>query len=146
MLDPVAPRRLQAGRFLPPTVLRVLVDEQGRELGERLGFERIQAGCQAVERSLAGQAIREHQVELRQMLARAEEHAEARRPAQQKAAMTAMMQFYTGEIQRLQALSKVNPNVRPAEIRALQQEAQALHRHLDQARLRLDALRVIVSA
>ncbi len=146
VLDPVAPRRLQSGRFLPPTLVRVLVDEQGRELGERLDFERVQAGIQSVERSLAGQAIRERQTELRQMLVSAGEHAEARRPSLQQAALAAMMQFYTGEIQRLQALAKVNPNVRPTEIQALQQEALALHRHLGEARLRLDALRVIVSA
>ena len=45
----------------------------------------------------------------------------------------------------MQALRLVNPNVREEEIQSLQQEGLLLHRHLQAAHLRLDALRVLVA-
>jgi ATP-dependent helicase HepA len=49
------------------------------------------------------------------------------------------------EINRLKALQQVNPNVRDDEIAFYQQQLQALTRLIDATRLRLDALRVIVT-
>jgi ATP-dependent helicase HepA len=56
-----------------------------------------------------------------------------------------MMERYTEEIQRMVALRRHNPNVREEEIEALQAQGLALHRHLQAAALRLDALRLIVT-
>jgi hypothetical protein len=38
----------------------------------------------------------------------------------------------------------VNPNIRPEEIRFLQQMAERLHSFIDSSQLRLDAMRVVV--
>jgi ATP-dependent helicase HepA len=47
------------------------------------------------------------------------------------------------EVERLQALAKVNDHVRPQEIRLAQTQQEELATVLQQARLRLDALRLI---
>ena len=49
------------------------------------------------------------------------------------------------EINRLRALQKVNPNVRDAEIDFFDQQLKALTQLIDATRLRLDALRVVVT-
>ena len=49
------------------------------------------------------------------------------------------------EINRLKALRRVNPNVRDAEIRFFEQQLETLGVALNQASLRLDALRIIVA-
>ena len=48
------------------------------------------------------------------------------------------------EINRLKALSKVNPNVREDEIAYYRQQLDALSKLIDNAGLRLEAVRVIV--
>ncbi|MCU7858121.1 MAG: hypothetical protein KZQ79_20915 [Candidatus Thiodiazotropha sp. (ex Lucinoma borealis)] len=52
---------------------------------------------------------------------------------------------YTQEIQRMMALKKHNPGVREEEIQLLQDQGMALHQHLQSARLRLDAIRMVVT-
>lgn len=49
------------------------------------------------------------------------------------------------EIDRLEALRRVNPNVREAEVEFFRAQWRALDQVLDSARARLDALRVIVA-
>jgi ATP-dependent helicase HepA len=49
------------------------------------------------------------------------------------------------EIARLKALRQINPNVRNEEIEFFIRQLQALTLAFDSARVRLDALRVIIS-
>jgi ATP-dependent helicase HepA len=49
------------------------------------------------------------------------------------------------EIERLQALARVNPNVRAEEIEFMELQREALAIALDSASFRLDALRVVVA-
>ena len=46
------------------------------------------------------------------------------------------------ELGRIQALAAVNPNIREEEIRFVQETTQRLEHHLNNAQLRLDAIRV----
>jgi ATP-dependent helicase HepA len=59
-----------------------------------------------------------------------------------KRARQEMTVHLTAEITRLRELKKVNPSVRNEEITLLQDQQRALEEHLDNARLRLDALRL----
>ena len=54
-----------------------------------------------------------------------------------------MRELLTGEIVRMRALQEINPSVSPREIEALCAEKDALEKHLNQARVRLDSIRVI---
>ena len=47
------------------------------------------------------------------------------------------------ELDRLRALAKVNPQVRPEELTAVQAELEELERYIGDARLRLDAIRLV---
>ncbi|MEJ2427051.1 MAG: hypothetical protein P8101_21980, partial [Candidatus Thiodiazotropha sp.] len=62
-----------------------------------------------------------------------------------KQAIHRMTEHYAHEIQRLQALKKHNPSVRQEEIEILQDHGIALHHHLQKTRLKLDAVRLVVT-
>jgi len=145
VLDPVAPRYLRAGRFLPPTLIRTLVDEHARDQDQALPYARVQQLIRPVERSLAAQVIRQSRERLGELLENNARLADERKATLLNESLRRMMEDYTGEIRRLQALQRVNPNVREEEIQSLQQEGLLLHQHIQAARLRMDALRVLVA-
>ena len=145
VLESVAPRALQAGRFLPPTLIRVLVDEEFRDLGPRLPHSEIAHLCQPVDRHRALQILGQRRQSLRDLLDHGRHLAEEKTVGLLKDARERMMRSYTAEIQRLLALQKVNPNVRDEEIRGIRQQGLSLDGHLKSTQLRLDALRVIIA-
>jgi ATP-dependent helicase HepA len=80
--------------------------------------------------------------EIEQMLEEARSRANKEVPELVKRARQEMTVQLTAEITRLHELKKVNPSVRNEEITLLQDQQRALEEHLDNARLRLDALRL----
>ena len=54
--------------------------------------------------------------------------------------------FFKFEIDRLESLARINPNVPDVEINALKHEAQEIDTAIAAARLRLDAIRLIVQS
>ena len=134
LLECVAPPRLEAGRFLPPTPVPVLLRDDGREAEARPARLRDGPPLQ-----LAGGAQRVHD-----LLARARALAEQRAQQLRAAAQKEMTDVLGAELARLRALRKVNDHVRPEEIAALEQRIAALADVLERAALRLDAVMLIV--
>ena len=136
VLESIAPPELHIDRFLPPTPLRVLVDHKGNE-----------ASTPPLLETGDGRSVLENPLLRREVLPALMERAEiiaSRRAAEIAArARMEMSGELEYEIQRLQQLQKVNPNVRPEEIGLLVEQRHALDRSLQAARLRLDAIRLI---
>jgi ATP-dependent helicase HepA len=82
---------------------------------------------------------------IERMLAQAEKSAAARLPGLAAAGAKAMLDFATAELKRLSALRKVNPYVRQAELDQIKQNALDLHGHIQASRLRLDAVRILLT-
>lgn len=57
-----------------------------------------------------------------------------------------MLDTLTGELKRLAALRRVNPNVRQEELDQLKENALEMHNSIQAAQLRLDAVRLLVTA
>ena len=74
----------------------------------------------------------------------AQAHAEAAARPVIAAATARMEQVLGAEIDRLKALAAVNPNVRAEEVRATEAQRAELKDQLARARLRVDAVRVIM--
>ncbi|MEW8043695.1 MAG: RNA polymerase-associated protein RapA [gamma proteobacterium symbiont of Phacoides pectinatus] len=144
-LECAAPRALRAGRFLPGTRIRLLIDQHLKTLDDTLDPERIDTLAQPLEQTAARRVINA----LRQPIGRLAEHGEqlagTRGVELAGSAIAAMCADYTDELQRLEALRRVNPTIRGAELEELRQQAEALHRHLEGSRVRLDALRLIIT-
>ncbi|GAA3909906.1 RNA polymerase-associated protein RapA [Halomonas cibimaris] len=140
-----APKRLHLNRFLPPTAVRVLLDESGANLSDNISFTGLGKNLQKVNKSLARELIKEHHDKLRGLLEQGESEAERELPSIVEAAEARMRAQLDGELARLNALAEHNPAVRDAELAALGEERAALGEAIEATRLRLDAVRVIIT-
>ena len=78
------------------------------------------------------------------MIKQAEKLAAKNEAAIIEKASDRMTSLQQSEIQRMQALAKVNPNIRQEEIDHLMAETDELQDHLSTAGIKLEALRVAV--
>ncbi|WP_416138268.1 RNA polymerase-associated protein RapA [Halomonas sp. HK25] len=140
-----APRKLHLNRFLPPTAVRVLLDESGANLTDKISFTGLSRNLQKVKKAMARDLIRSRLEVLRELLDRGEAEAERELPSITEAAQVRMREELDGELARLTALARHNPAVRDDELAALRSERQALDEAIEGTRLRLDAVRVIVT-
>jgi len=135
---------LEIQRYLPPTCLRLVLDAQGEDRAEQLPHGQLGGLCLAHNRKLLDSVIKSQAARIRPLLQRAEALAQARGDAIATAARRRMDEELETERQRLAALARVNPSVRDDEIERLVLRRQLLAAHLEQTRVRLDAVRVIV--
>ncbi len=145
VLECVADRRLDAERFLPTLPIVVTVDTR---LAERADFVPSEIALRkAADRNIEVARYRKFLGKLvPPMLARAEVLATARGQASIEAALTVATETLDAELSRLLALRAVNPSISDTEISAVTDERTALLAALPQSRLRLDAVRFVVSA
>ncbi len=140
-----APKSLHLNRFLPPTAVRVLLDESGANLTSKISFTGLGKNLQKVNKSLARDLIKSRHDQLRELLTQGEGEAERELPSIVEAAETRMRAQLDAELARLTALAEHNPAVRSEELEALKQERQALSNAIENTRLRLDSVRVIIT-
>ncbi|QSA95913.1 RNA polymerase-associated protein RapA [Methylococcus sp. EFPC2] len=140
-----APRRLNAARYLPQTLLRLLINQDHEDFSH-LPAEHLVDLPRPADRTEVTPLLRRQRKLIERMLAYTGKVAEKRLPGMVSVATKEMLDTATAELKRLSALRKVNPSVRQEELDVLKQNAVELHGHLQAARLRLDALRVIVTA
>ncbi|SFI10468.1 RNA polymerase-associated protein RapA [Modicisalibacter xianhensis] len=140
-----APSRLHVNRFLPPTAIRVLLDESGANLSDKVSFTGLAKNLKKVKKAVARDLIKSRHDQLRELLTQGEGEADRELPTIIETAQQRMRDELDGELTRLQALARHNPAVRDDEIQALRDERQALDTAIEGTRLRLDAVRVIVT-
>ncbi len=145
VLEAAAVETLQSQRYLPPTTVRVVLDERGHDHSQKLAHEAINRVGADVDANTAIQVVRAKQTVLKQCLERCEQHAQQQAPSIFRQAHAQAEQILMREINRLKALQQVNPNVRDAEIAFFEHQLQDLTQLIDATRLRLDALRVVVT-
>ncbi|NVF14469.1 RNA polymerase-associated protein RapA [Vreelandella maris] len=140
-----APKKLHLNRFLPPTAVRLLLDESGANLTSKISFTGLGKNLQKVNKSLARDLIKSRHDQLRELLTQGEGEAERQLPSIVENAEARMRAQLDAEIARLTALAEHNPAVRSAEIDALKDERKALSEAIENTRLRLDSVRVIIT-
>jgi ATP-dependent helicase HepA len=144
VLECVADRRLDAERFLPPLPIVVTIDTK---LAERVDFRPSDASLRrAANRAIEVARYRKFLGKLvPPMLERAETLAVARGQANINDALALATSTLDAELSRLLALRAVNPSISETEIAAIVGERSELLAALPQSRLRLDAVRFVVS-
>lgn len=144
VLECLAPPGLHVDRFLPPLPIRVIIDSRLKEHAD------YQASEEAIRR--AGD-LQLDPAKLRKVLSQlvppmlkgATGVAERLGRRETEAALLEADSTLDAEIERLVALAQVNPGVKASEIEAAQAERAELHELIPSARLRLDAIRLVVS-
>ena len=145
VLECIAPRHLNAERFLPPLPLTVAIDTRLQLRPDFAPNER--ASVRAGDRQYDISPMRKVLAALiPPMLEQARVHGEAACEALAAQAQASADAMLGTEIARLEALARINPSVRPAEINALREERDQLLALLPNARPRLDSLRLVTSA
>lgn len=144
LLECVADRKLDAERFLPVLPIVVTVDTR---LAERAGFEPSEAAVRkAADRNIEVPRYRKILAKLvPPMLEKAEAIAGQRAQQNIDQAIGLATDSLDTELARLQALRRINPSVSAAELASLAAERAALLAALPHSRLRLDAVRFVVS-
>jgi len=142
----LAPPALQVFRFLPPQLIPVLLDAEGRDRRGQWTEAQLRGLPARLGRETVQQIIAGYQERLRDLFEQAERLAAEHLPASVDTARRNMEQELGEEIDRLQQLEKINPNVRDEEIRELIRRRDALRETLARAHVRLDAVRIILAA
>jgi ATP-dependent helicase HepA len=146
VVDCVAPPMLQIDRFLPPTVLRSLIDPNLRDLSARVPYRSFQDLAVKVPAATRRQILDSQAPLIEQMIAAARSAGSARLDELALAARQLAAAELAGESERLVSLRKVNPSVRVEEIEHVRAMAESIDQLIATAELRLDALRVIVAS
>jgi ATP-dependent helicase HepA len=140
----VAERGLDAERFLPTQPIVATIDTK---LTERANFQPSDIAVRrAGERTIEVPRYRKFLAKLvPPMLEKAEAAASLRAQGSIADAVNEARDMLDAELARLHALRAVNPSISEAEIAGVEAERAALLEALPQARLRLDAVRFVVS-
>ena len=139
-----APASLQLHRYLPLTTTRIVVDHKKNDLSNILTEKHFNKLGQRVRRHSAQDFVRHARAKILAMIEAAEQLAAAQEQAIVDAAVSNMTQVQQSELQRLRALSEINPNIRQEEIDHLSDETVNLQHYLDSAHIKLEAVRVAV--
>ncbi len=141
----IAPAAIMADRYLPPGILRTVISEDLSEISELLPFSSHEDALD-VPRPALFSILESRDRQLRDMLAAGKAIALEKLAVLQSTAMDTMLRELDTEIQRLDYLADINPNVHPAERDALKERKEKLVSAITKAEPGVDALRVIVSA
>lgn len=141
----VAPKALYIERFLAPSPIRIVVDQDGHDLSRQLPHEKInaqtdddlalglQAKLSALKPIVKEMMAHAHPLALKikeQLIAAAVHHANSELSAEYK---------------RLKALQSAHNSVHPAELEMAKQAATQVQDYLQGAQFRLDAIRLIIA-
>ena len=141
-----APLSLQLSRFLPATPIRIFIDQQQQDLTVQFQHDELLEVDEKIEIEHISAFISAEHKNINAMIAIAEQKSATIMQDIIAQANEAMLKVLAKEIKRLDALSQVNAAIEPDEISALKDKAVASHGYIKGAKLRLDAVRFIISS
>ncbi|MCK9503327.1 MAG: RNA polymerase-associated protein RapA, partial [Porticoccaceae bacterium] len=145
-----APKSLQLYRFLPMTRSRVVVDANGKDLSAVLATEHFDRLGQKIAKPTAEAVVRHARPQISAMIKQAEALALSKSRDGDEGdliarAVAAMEKQLGQEHQRLNALARVNANIRQDEIDHISQSMSALKAAMARAEWRMDSLRIAIT-
>ena len=144
-VDAIAPKQLQADRFLPTTVIRHLLDGNGKNISQAISHDGLSQQCHKMDKPLSRKIVGSQKPLLEKLLKADEANASQEAESIIAAAQEKMRAEQAHELARLKALQAKNPAVRHEEVEALEAQTHALEKCLNEARCQLEAVRIIVS-
>ena len=143
VLECLAPAKLHADRFLPPTPVRVVLNHQGKPaLGDDGRFVILPDTTQPGPPHVIAEIAQVRDL-IGPMSKAAEKLANGQIEKMKSLAKESMTNSLTTEVSRLESLAKLNENIREDEIESLKTERAALAACLEQSRNRIDSVRLI---
>ncbi|MBS3952853.1 MAG: RNA polymerase-associated protein RapA [Methylomicrobium sp.] len=141
-----APDSLQVRRFLPSAPIRVLIDQNKNDVTHIIQHEQIvDAGIKFDKRQIVA-FLNNQRLPITHLLNLAEQKATQEMNSMIEKATLLMLTTLTSEIKRLVRLRKVNPSIREEEIEQLKDFTELLHEHIQEAKIKLDAVRFVITS
>lgn len=143
LLECLAPEHLHAERFLAPTPIRVVIDQNQKDCTSDCPTDQLRKALQSGDAfKLLDRSEVKHSL-LPDMLKKAQELAASLASETIRRAQTETQSLLGHEVERLKALRQINRNVRLEEIELAERQFESIQEHVSEARLRMDALRLI---
>lgn len=143
VVDAQAPKQSGIGRFLPQTPIRILLDAKGNNLSAQVEFEGFNRQLSPVNRHLGSKLVNSVQKEVHVLIEHAEQVIAKEAVTIRENAQAEMESTLRAELDRLQALKAVNPNIRDDELELIESQIQDLTTYISKAQVQLDSLRLI---
>jgi ATP-dependent helicase HepA len=143
VLEPVDKIDMQSSRYLPPTTIRIMLDEHGNRLS--LDNNIINENQNRVSPEIVKEIIKMKADVIRTLLEKSRNLAEEESPILKQQAAERTHDILQREVDRLEHMRKVNSNVRPEEIKYFRNQLQVTSELIASASIRLDALRIIIT-
>ncbi len=144
VLEAVADARTRVDQFLPPAPVRILLDIHGRDLTDERSADELTATVEDAPLPRFLERPGFNGTLLKNLVAAATDRAQTRTKTLKQNARESAAATLTAELQRLVDLAKLNDHVRPEEIELARKQVLQTRTAIEQARLRLDSLRLIV--
>ncbi|MDD5412681.1 MAG: RNA polymerase-associated protein RapA [Methylobacter sp.] len=141
-----APAELQIGRFLPHTPIRVLIDQNQKDLSEAIDHRSLMETGTKFSKHKIVAFLNSQRPHITNILNMAEQKAKADMQQLVDDATQVMLESLSNEIKRLVRLKKVNPTIKAEEIEQLKDMTMLAHENIQAAQLRLDAVRFVITS
>ena len=139
-----APKLLQVHRYFPQEFIHVVTDLNKNDLSAVLTMKHMNRLAESVKEAAGQNIIRHARKQIGELVKNAEGIAAAAKDAVIRSGIQTMQAIQSPELERLIALSKVNPGIRKKEIEYLQETSRQTQAYMQQAQLRLDAIRIAI--
>lgn len=145
VLNAYADKKLQLQKWFPPTPLRVLLNGQMQDMTQKLPKKFIDENVETLDQAKRAQLKEIPKDFIKQAIKKGKELCIPRAKQYKEKFKDDMLKFMNAEIERLEALRKVNPTVSETEIILLKYNRDNMAKAMDKAELSLDSLRIIIS-
>lgn len=139
-----APASLQLQRYVPGQSLRLLINNQGRDIAAKVPHAKLNPLCQHVKKKMVPPLMREVREPLAKMVAMAEQLAQQRLDEWRDSACQRLMTERRRERERLQALVERNPAVDTHALQAFDRDSAIAEEALSHLQLDMVALRLAI--
>ena len=145
ILESASTQESNTSRFLPPTTIRIMIDQTGKRLDHLPVPQSMDENAERLKPEMVRRIVKMKERLFRKMVDASENFAQKLSPGILEVARGKSTDLLTNEISRLEALSEVNPNVRPEEIEFYRNQLKTVGDKLGSSSLRLDSMRIIVA-
>lgn len=144
-LETMAPAIYQANTYLPLQVIRVLIDDKGNNLADKVSFEQLSPRLNNLQKETARAIVKSELQVIKKLLKTARSCAEPLAETRKQQSHLRAANTLNDECQRLCALKDKNPLIRQSEVDFMSEKTTMVLQHIDQAPLHLHAMRLIIT-
>jgi ATP-dependent helicase HepA len=144
-IECIAPKYLQAQRYLPYQCFRFLTDVNGSNLAPKVSHTGLSKQCSKLDKRNARLVLKSEEKTLKSIIERTDKMAEKQAHRVLENIVDKMREEQTNELNRLKSLQQKNPSIRDNELGFIEKQTQLLEKYLSDTKLQMDSVRVIVA-